>query len=905
MALTGVSVVLWLLSVAALAGAQPNLYGWGQNNYGQLGMGTATSVYTPTAIQFFNKIPIFNVLVAQNYVIMLAQNGSAYGTGYEFYGQLANGVSGTTYTTPTSCPALNSSLSISLSGTSCNAVYKTILYGWGDAAGYVLAGKSAGSYTQLSPETTSYEFNGKVETVASVMNGLLVTLANGSVFAAGVNTNGNLGIGNTNSQYSFVEVPFWNNVLKKFFPSQSAHACALATNYSLYCWGNNVNGQLGVGNTIQYNTPTRVAFFDEGEYYVYQVSYGGSFTIVLTCGGTLFAFGSNNYGQLDIGAPDTNAHATPVQMLINNAIADFEFVNVVTGINQVFARAKNGTWYISGAGGSGDLGTGNSNNVYQLQINLDLAQTDINRIATSSQSTDFFGWYDPNANVNFLGCPALVDECDTGAAECDISANCVDTERAYTCICRANFTGNGFANGTVVNTTVGVVNGTGCSSIYSCTTTPNLCVGNATCNTASGQCVCDIGFQGDGNVYGVGCAPIDECSGYPCGYFAYCTYTGPGTYDCTCEDDFYGDPYDFGCRQYCAPGNYSTSLTTCEQCPPGSYTNTSTATYCTPCPGGTYNGSYANTDVSYCTQCGAGGYSAPGAAYCSLCVHGYTNDPSVLQTDNTTCIACPAGNYGRNGVCYGCNAGEFSNTTAAKQCLLCPPGYFNTAQNATTCLPCAAGTKSYCTATSCTTCEAGYYSSLGSTDCLKCPPGTSTNGLTGQTSCSNCTAGYYTSQNAASTCSPCPPGTYSSTPGAANCNQCTPGTFAASSGSTYCTACQTGTIASGAGSVGCSNCKSGSQTSNGISCTPCTAGHYLSSVGTCTPCPAGTFVAVTSTSTSCYACSAGTYSSSTGSTYCSQCPLNTYSNTTTGFANCAACPTGTTSPGGAYLCTTA
>jgi alpha-tubulin suppressor-like RCC1 family protein len=904
MAFTGISVVLWLLSVAALAGGQSVLYGWGQNNYGQLGMGKETSVYTPTAIKSFNT-PIFNVLVAQNYVILLAQNGSAYGTGYDFYGQLANGVSGTTYTSPISCPALNSSLTISLSGTSCNAIYKTILYGWGNAAGYVLAGKSAGDYSQLSPATTSYEFNGQVENVASVISGLLVTLANGSVFAAGVNTNGNLGIGNTNPQYSFVEVPFWNNVLMKFFPSQSAHACALATNYSLYCWGNNANGQLGVGNTIQYNTPTRVAFFDEGEYYIYQVSYGGDFTIVLTCGGVLFAFGANNYGQLDIGAPDTNAHATPVEMLINNAIADFEFVNVVTGINQVFARAENGTWYISGAGGSGALGTGNSNNVYQLEINVNLAPTTINRIATSSQSTNFFGWYDPNANENlFLGCPVLVDECTTGAANCDISATCEDTERAYTCTCRDGFTGNGFANDTTINTVVGTVIGNGCSSIYSCTNTSDLCVGNATCNKANGQCVCNIGFQGDGNVYGVGCAPINECSGSPCAPNAYCTYTGPGTYVCDCDEDFYGDAYNSGCRLYCAPGNYSTNLITCEQCPPGSYTNTPTATYCTPCPGGTYNDSNANTDESYCTQCGVGGYSELGAAYCSLCVHGYTNDPLVLHTDNTTCTACPIGTYGYNGTCYPCNPGGFSNTTAAKQCLLCAPGYFNTASGATMCNQCTAGSRSSCNSTSCTLCGAGYYSYAGSSDCLKCPAGTSTNGLTGQSSCTNCTAGYYTSQNAASTCSPCPPGTYSSTSGTTNCNQCTPGTFAASSGSISCTACQTGTVASGAGSVGCSNCNSGYQSSNGISCTPCTAGYYLSG-GTCTPCPAGTFVAVTGAATSCYACSAGTYASSTGSTYCSKCPLNTYTNTTTGFANCAACPTGTTSSGGAYLCTAA
>lgn len=44
-----------------------------------------------------------------------------------------------------------------------------------------------------------------------------------------------------------------------------------------------VDGQLGTKDTISYNVPTLVSFFDENRFEVYKVSYGDEFTVVLTC----------------------------------------------------------------------------------------------------------------------------------------------------------------------------------------------------------------------------------------------------------------------------------------------------------------------------------------------------------------------------------------------------------------------------------------------------------------------------------------------------------------------------------------------------------------------------------------------------------------------------------------------
>jgi alpha-tubulin suppressor-like RCC1 family protein len=37
------------------------------------------------------------------------------------------------------------------------------------------------------------------------------------------------------------------------------HACATRSDQTLWCWGKNASGQLGVGNTSNQSTPTQVA----------------------------------------------------------------------------------------------------------------------------------------------------------------------------------------------------------------------------------------------------------------------------------------------------------------------------------------------------------------------------------------------------------------------------------------------------------------------------------------------------------------------------------------------------------------------------------------------------------------------------------------------------------------------
>ncbi|HUS32045.1 MAG TPA: EGF domain-containing protein [Kofleriaceae bacterium] len=77
-----------------------------------------------------------------------------------------------------------------------------------------------------------------------------------------------------------------------------------------------------------------------------------------------------------------------------------------------------------------------------------------------------------------------VDECAANLDDCGANTDCIDTAESFSCACSTGYTGDG----------------TTCSKLQACNTTPSLCDPHATCtNTANGYaCTCNTGYVGDG-----------------------------------------------------------------------------------------------------------------------------------------------------------------------------------------------------------------------------------------------------------------------------------------------------------------------------------------------------------------------------------------------------------------------
>jgi alpha-tubulin suppressor-like RCC1 family protein len=79
-----------------------------------------------------------------------------------------------------------------------------------------------------------------------------------------------------------------------------SHSCGLTTGNTVYCWGLNLNGQLGDGGTADRATPGQIS----GSVALVSVVAGASYNCGLTSTGAAHCWGFNQYGQLGDGGSD-------------------------------------------------------------------------------------------------------------------------------------------------------------------------------------------------------------------------------------------------------------------------------------------------------------------------------------------------------------------------------------------------------------------------------------------------------------------------------------------------------------------------------------------------------------------------------------------------------------------------
>ncbi|WP_139125185.1 RCC1 domain-containing protein [Bacillus solimangrovi] len=132
------------------------------------------------------------------------------------------------------------------------------------------------------------------------------------------------------------------------------HTIALASDGTVYTWGSNKDGQLGDGN-IGTNQASPIAITMPGEAKIEQVAAGRNHTIALASDGTMYEWGSNDFGQLGDGNIGTN-QATPTAITIPEGA---KIEQVAAGIYHSVALASDGTMYTWGSNEDGQLGDEN------------------------------------------------------------------------------------------------------------------------------------------------------------------------------------------------------------------------------------------------------------------------------------------------------------------------------------------------------------------------------------------------------------------------------------------------------------------------------------------------------------------------------------------------------------------
>lgn len=229
------------------------------------------------------------------------------------------------------------------------------LFSWGDNA-YGQRGQIA------LTDTSSPVQVGGTSTFRSIdcgdYNSAVLDDATHYLYTFGRNTYGELGLGDNNNRSSPVQVSFYSGLnLTETFNQVSCgnnHTLFIDDyNYesgNLYASGFNGNGELGLGDTTDRNTPEILGTMGEDNQWI-SASAGSNHSHALKNDGTLWAWGSNAQGEL--GLDDNVSRSSPVQVGSHT-----DWTQVSAGCYFTLALKTNGTLWAWGDNADGNIGNG-------------------------------------------------------------------------------------------------------------------------------------------------------------------------------------------------------------------------------------------------------------------------------------------------------------------------------------------------------------------------------------------------------------------------------------------------------------------------------------------------------------------------------------------------------------------
>ena len=337
---------------------------WGENSRGQLGIGSTTSnsESSPKSVILPSGFNATSVSVGYYSACALLTNNSssgnsaAYCWGRNGFGELGIGESTSQKNTPTKVlhDAADESIVImasehSTTSPNCLISKTNKIYCWGYWYEY-------GAPRLYQPVQMPYEMRPAKQIEAGSGTTCVINEQH-RLECIGLNTNGQLGNGNTTNSQSLVTPRGFKEVNVSIISQKNDHSCAILQNGSLYCWGSNSYGQLGIGNTTSMTVPV---FVNVGVgKTVTDVSVGSDSTCAILNDGSLKCWGRNLYGELGTQQVTGTSASTPQSVNLGSGRTA---VSVSASTRSFCAILDNGALKCWGLNNYGQLGIGNTNN---------------------------------------------------------------------------------------------------------------------------------------------------------------------------------------------------------------------------------------------------------------------------------------------------------------------------------------------------------------------------------------------------------------------------------------------------------------------------------------------------------------------------------------------------------------
>ena len=317
------------------------IYCWGNNGFGQLGDGTTQNRLKPVPVQV-GALRFRRVTAGWSHTCAETTNGKAYCWGNNIWGQLGIGsASGASRLTPVAVAGERTFRQVQAGAQHTCGVTIGDAYCWGDNLAGQLGDPPSTGFTRTAPVLVTGGLAFKSVDPGDLHTCGLTTSSR--VYCWGSNSLGQLGDGTT--AYHLAPAIIAGNQLYKQVSTGSIHSCALGIDDKAYCWGDNFSGQVGDGTTTRRLVPKAVA----GGRTYRGLSAGASQNCATDFGSRSYCWGNNAYGALGDGT--TTTRLRPVATLGG---LGFERLNAGTHSCGVTASGKAYCWGYNGFGEIGD-----------------------------------------------------------------------------------------------------------------------------------------------------------------------------------------------------------------------------------------------------------------------------------------------------------------------------------------------------------------------------------------------------------------------------------------------------------------------------------------------------------------------------------------------------------------------
>ncbi len=343
------------------------LFGFGANDNGQLGLGHTDSQSTPQLI----PLPLIarprQISAGSGHSLILCDDGSVYSIGCNGYGQLGLG-----HTDSQSTPQLiRMPRGASPCQISAGSWHSLILCDDGSvySFGYNLSGQLGlglgDGNKQSTPQLISMPRGARPCQISAGSRHSLILCEDGSVYSFGADFSGQLGLGlglgyrNKQSTPQFIPMPLEARPCQVF--AGADHSFILCENGSVYGFGANAKGQLGLGHNTKRSTPQLIPM--PTGIRPCQVFVGADHSFILCDDESVYGFGDNGCGQLGLGHRDDQSTPQFIPMPV-----EVRPCQISAGFSHSLILCDDGSAYGFGDNECGQLGLGHENNQLAPQL---------------------------------------------------------------------------------------------------------------------------------------------------------------------------------------------------------------------------------------------------------------------------------------------------------------------------------------------------------------------------------------------------------------------------------------------------------------------------------------------------------------------------------------------------------